>query len=163
MTIQQLFESRAFMIVVRVALGAIFFYAGAEKIINPVAFAGDVANYRLLPHVAVNLVAITLPWVEAAVGLLLVAGVWVRPSALIVTVLMLVFLAAIGQAVARGLDINCGCFGTQNARKVGLIVIGEDLLMLLAAAWLAFRAKVERVRPSNFGQESVSISTDSSR
>ncbi len=134
---------------VRVALGAVFVYAGAEKIIHPATFAGDVANYRLLPREAVNLVAITLPWIEVVAGLLLVAGAWVRPSALIVTVLMCVFLIAIGQAVARGLNINCGCFGSSAARKVGFVALGEDLLMFAAAAWLLFkrqegRGKVKR-------------------
>ena len=99
------------------------------------------ANYRLLPHELLNLLAITLPWIEVAAGLFLVLGIWKRASALVITVLMIVFLAAIGQALARGLDIRCGCFGTVEARKVGVLALGQDFLLFIAAAWLAWREK----------------------
>ena len=54
---------------------------------------------------------------------------------------MVVFLAAIGWALAHGYDIRCGCFGTVEARKVGVVALLEDGAMLAMAAWLAWRLK----------------------
>jgi uncharacterized membrane protein YphA (DoxX/SURF4 family) len=127
--------------ILRLGLGGVFVAAGALKIWDPTAFAADIGNYRLLPHEAINLLAITLPWIEVAAGLLLILGIWKRASALTITVLMIVFLAAIGQALARGLDIRCGCFGTVEARKVGVLALGQDVLLFIVAAWLAWREK----------------------
>jgi len=127
--------------ILRLIVGGVFVIAGVLKIAHPTSFANDIANYRLLPHNAVNLLAITLPWIEVVAGALLVAGTWKRASAVLITLLMIVFLIAIGQALARGLDIRCGCFGTIEARKVGVRAVEEDVALFLMAAWLAWREK----------------------
>jgi uncharacterized membrane protein YphA (DoxX/SURF4 family) len=127
--------------ILRLGVGGVFVVAGALKIWDPTAFAGDIANYRLLPHELINLLAITLPWIEVAAGLLLVLGIWKRASAVLITLMMIVFLVAIGQALARGLDIRCGCFGTVEARKVGVLAMGQDVLLFVVAAWLAWRER----------------------
>ena len=102
-------------------------------------FAQDVDNYHVPPRALGNLVAITLPWIELLAGALLVAGIWKRASALVITAMMIVFLAAIGWALAHGYDIRCGCFGTVDARKVGVLALAEDAVLLGIAAWLAGR------------------------
>jgi uncharacterized membrane protein YphA (DoxX/SURF4 family) len=56
-------------------------------------------------------VAAILPWLEIAIGLLLVAGLFVRFAGVATAALAALFIAAMGQAKARGLDISCGCFG----------------------------------------------------
>ncbi len=125
----------------RVIVGGVFVFAGTLKILDPAKFALDVENYRMLPHQFVNLFAITLPWVEFVAGILLVLGVWVRANALIMTLMTSMFLIAITQAVARGLDIQCGCFGTVDARKVGLTTLAVDAGLLFMAAWLCWRLR----------------------
>ena len=132
---------KTFNLILRLIVGGVFIAAGVLKIIDPVTFAADIGNYRLLPHEVVNLMAITLPWIEVVAGLLLVLGIWNRASALILTLLMIVFLIAIGQALARGLDIRCGCFGTIEARKVGVLALGQDVALLAMAAWLTGHSK----------------------
>ena len=132
---------KAVNLILRLVLGGVFIFAGVVKIINPTQFASDVGNYRMMPHEWLNLFAITMPWIETLVGLLLALGIWKRASAVLVAVLLVVFLAAIGQAVARGLNINCGCFGTVEGRKVGLIALAQDIAMFAAAAWLVWRDK----------------------
>ena len=129
---------KVFNFLLRLAVGGVFVAAGALKIWDPGRFAGDVANYRLLPDALVNLVAIILPWIEVLAGGLLMAGIWKRPSALLIAIMMAVFLAGIGQAVYRHLDIRCGCFSTIEARHVGLTALMEDLALFVAAAWLTF-------------------------
>lgn len=125
-------------------IGGIFVVAGALKVVAPAAFAADIANYRLVPHDWVNLVAITLPWIEVVAGGLLVAGIWRRASAGVITVLMVVFLAAIMAALARGLDVRCGCFGTLEARTVGVTALVQDVALLALAAGIYWRAKREK-------------------
>ena len=132
---------KIFNFILRLALGGIFIAAGVVKIINPAGFASDISNYPMLPHEWINLLAITLPWIEVAAGLLLITGPWKRASALAIMLMMVVFLAAISQATARGLNIKCGCFGTVEGRKVGLIALAEDTAMFFAAVWLICRER----------------------
>lgn len=127
--------------VLRCLVGAVFVFAGALKIFDPAGFAMDIANYRLMPHELINLVAIILPWLELVTGLMLVMGFWVRANALIIAGLTIVFLIAISQALVRGLDVTCGCFGTVAASEVGVKNLLIDLALLLMAAWLAWRAR----------------------
>jgi uncharacterized membrane protein YphA (DoxX/SURF4 family) len=104
-------------------------------------FAQDVANYHVPPSALGNLVAITLPWIELLAGTLLVVGIWKRASAWVITAMMVMFLVAIGWALAHGYDIRCGCFGTVDARKVGVTALAEDTALLAMAVWLAWRLK----------------------
>jgi uncharacterized membrane protein YphA (DoxX/SURF4 family) len=129
--------------VLRLIVGGVFIAAGAVKIMEPAAFAVDIGNYRLLPHELINLVAITLPWIELGAGLLLVAGFWKQASASLIALMMAVFLMAIGQALARGLDVRCGCFGTVEARKVGVVALAQDAGLFVAALWLAWHYRHE--------------------
>lgn len=122
----------------RWALGFVFIYAAIEKIAQPELFARDIANYRLLPLLAVNIVAISLPWVELLVGLALIADVRRRGAALLIGAMLIVFIVAITAALARGLDISCGCFGTATASKVGWTRLVEDFAMLFAAIALYY-------------------------
>ncbi len=123
----------------RLALGAIFILAGAEKVFDPKPFGDMVAGFQMLPNEFVNLIAIILPWLELTTGLFLVLGTWVRASALVGTLLSAVFLAAVTQAIARGLDIKCGCFGKLWESGVGLPHVGLDAAMLAASLWLLLK------------------------
>lgn len=115
----------------------VFIYAGVVKIINPSSFAEAIDNYRILPYFLVTLTAATLPWIELICGLLLILGKWIRGSSLILILLNLVFLLAIGSALARGLDISCGCFAeTGDGAKVGITRLGEDFVLLIATAFI---------------------------
>jgi len=125
--------NRYFVFLVRVLLGFLFVLAAMEKIAQPEAFAKNISYYRLLPTGSINILAIVLPWIELLAGLFLLMGLVVRGSSLLITVLLGVFILAIGISIARGLDISCGCFGTTSARKVGWTTLAEDLLMLAGA------------------------------
>jgi uncharacterized membrane protein YphA (DoxX/SURF4 family) len=95
----------------RLLLGGVFLVAGLLKIPDPAAAVRAVRAYRLLPEALVAPVAFGLPVVEIAVGLALIVGVFVRTAAIASAVLLVVFLAGVGSAWARGLQIDCGCFG----------------------------------------------------
>lgn len=97
-------------LLLRLVLGAVFLYAGIGKALDPAGFSQAIANYVILPDRLVAPVAIVLPWVEIAAGLSLVSGMLLPGGAIMVAVLMIVFSCALGFALARGLDISCGCF-----------------------------------------------------
>ncbi|MGY1618899.1 MauE/DoxX family redox-associated membrane protein [Geodermatophilus sp. SYSU D00691] len=95
----------------RLVLGGLLLVAGVLKLPDPAAAVRAVRAYRLLPEALVGPVAFGLPVLEIAVGLALLAGVFVRTAALSAAVLLAVFTAAVASAWARGLRIDCGCFG----------------------------------------------------
>ena len=114
----------------QIAIGLIFIVAGLAKIGDAAAFAKQVHNFRIAPVVLENLVAATLPWVELVAGVSLVIGLRARAGAVITTSLMAVFTLAVIAAVAKGLDIDCGCFGTSDGQAVGLTKIAQNFGML---------------------------------
>jgi putative oxidoreductase len=131
---------RVIELAARIVVGLVFLLYGLDKITHPDNFARAIANYRLLPEALVNLVAVTLPWVECVCGLLLLAGQWVRSAALVSAFLLSVFVVAVSITLARGLDIACGCLDADAGRKVGMKLLVEDLLLLGAAAVLVLKA-----------------------
>ncbi|HYR03573.1 MAG TPA: MauE/DoxX family redox-associated membrane protein [Syntrophobacteria bacterium] len=120
----------------RVVLGCIFIVASLDKIIHPELFARTVYNYQLLPEVAVNVVALWIPWLELVGGVFLLLGFWIPGSVLLVTGLLLVFLGALGFNLARGLDVACGCFSTSSKDPVTGFTLLRDSLFLVVALYL---------------------------
>jgi len=104
--------SPAVSAIFRLFLGAIFLYAGVVKGLDPPGFAQAIYNYRILPGWIINPMAILMPWIEVVVGVSLLLGVWVPGGSLLASGLLAVFAAALGLNMARGLDIECGCFST---------------------------------------------------
>lgn len=95
----------------RLALGGVIFVAGAIKIPTPYKAAAAMRAYELLPNSLASFFGYILPWFEVGLGLLLLLGVATRFSGLIGALLMVLFIGAIASAWARGLSIDCGCFG----------------------------------------------------
>ncbi len=126
-------------VVVRIGLGAVFVYAGILKIIDPVAFAGSVAAYKILPYNLNFLVAAILPWIETICGVLLIAGYRVKAAACIVLAMNLVFMAALASTMVRGLNIDCGCFRQGGEKTPAWMAILRDVLFLAAAVYLVRR------------------------
>ena len=119
---------------IRVSLGAIFIYAALPKIADPVAFAGSVANYRILPYFWSYLAAAVLPFLELICGLLLVSGYRVKTGALIIAALNVAFMAALVSVIVRGLDIDCGCFKQGGSKTSPWIALGRDAIFLAMTA-----------------------------
>ena len=127
-------------LMLRLLLGAVFLYASFDKILHPEAFAQAVYNYQILPDSTVNLVALTLPWLELILGLCLLSGFWLPGTTIISTGLLTVFIGAMVYNDIRGLDIHCGCFSTEITEgPAGLSTLIRDILFLIASAYLASR------------------------
>lgn len=127
--------------VFRLALALVFAYAAIEKIIDPAAFAQSIDNYRLFPAFSIGPLAIVLPWLEMITALaVIIGGPWKRPAALILGVLLISFILAVGFNLARGLDFECGCFGSADGgRRAGLTLLIQDALLLICAFGLIWR------------------------
>lgn len=125
----------------RLAVGGSFVLAAGLKIVDPAKFAVDVGNYRLVPHELNNLVAIIVPWVEMVAGLAVIFGIWLRAAALVITGLTTMFFFVILSALARGLNMECGCFGTVGGQHVGLVNLAIDSTLFFLAITLVLRSK----------------------
>ncbi|WP_432892595.1 DoxX family protein [Kribbella sp. CA-245084] len=127
-------------LVARLVLGSVMLVAGALKVTDPETAAQAVRAYELLPSSLVQPVGWGLPFLEIAIGLLLIVGFGVRTSAVAAGVFMIVFIAAVSSAWARGLSIDCGCFGGGGQVAAGqtkyLQEILRDVGLLALAVWL---------------------------
>lgn len=131
------FSHPALLWVLRLILAGVFLYAGVLKIIKPQEFADNIAQYQLLPEALINIIALSLPFFECAVGLLLLSGKCDRLASGGIILMCLVFGVALISAIARGLVIDCGCFGSSEPSKWSAWwALGRDILLLIGALWL---------------------------
>lgn len=130
-------------LIARLVLGAVFLVAGGLKVTTPEASAKATQAYQVLPHDLAAYVGYALPTIEVVLGLLLVLGLFTRVGAVVASMLLVVFIAGIAQAWARGLTIDCGCFGGGGqvaADEVSYLPrILEDLGLLACGLWLSWR------------------------
>ena len=128
-------------LVIRIAAAAVWLVAGAAKVGELQHFHAQVDQYRLLPSALEAPFAYTLPLLELAVGFYLLVGLLTRIVALLGCFLMVLFLVAQAQAWARGLSLDCGCFGSLTHERVGAETIFRDLALglptLVMALWPA--------------------------
>jgi uncharacterized membrane protein YphA (DoxX/SURF4 family) len=103
----------------RLTLGGVFVYASFHKILHPYESAEVVYSYLILPDELVNLTAILLPWLELCMGLFLILDLFLPGTAFMSSILLAVFFAALAFNLARGLDIDCGCFATSASPSAG--------------------------------------------
>ncbi len=121
----------------RALLAIVFLWAGGAKAWDRQAFVVAVDSYRLLARPLVTPVATALPWIEIAVGGFLALGLFVQFAGAASAVLVATFLVALGQAMARGLPIDCGCFGGGGVGPgVTWWDIGRDVPLLVAGLYL---------------------------
>lgn len=120
---------------------------------DPSVFALLLNNYKLLPSWAINPIAILLPWLEVVAGTCLLLGFWAIGSALLVSILLFVFTAALSINLARGLDISCGCFSLSDRtdtinwlyilRDLGFLFMGIHVFLFESG----FRSLVKKKNP----------------
>lgn len=145
-TLVWIVANRNVVLIGRWLLGVMFIASALGKIVDPSAFADNVAAYRLLPVQFVNLLAMVMPWLELLVGLSLVNKVNFRSGALLAVLLNVVFIAAAASAVARGLDIECGCI-TIARSKVGWSLIARDAVFVVLASVVLLHSDRPAVSP----------------
>lgn len=131
----------------RLLIGSVLLAAGGLKAFEPSQAANAMAAYKILPTKTAHILGYALPWLEIAIGVLLIIGVSVRMFAAISSVLMGFFIAAIISIWARGILIDCGCFGgggeidpikAAEVHRKYAIEIARDFGLALTAIYLYF-------------------------
>jgi len=141
-------SNKYFLLAIRIIVGGVFIYASLDKLMNQEEFSKAIYNYKFLPGAFINIFAIIIPYLELIAGLFLVSGIFVRGSSLIIIILLVLFIVALGQAYARGLDINCACFELKkelensNQKSDILQRIIEDFLLLAASIIIFIKSKI---------------------
>lgn len=129
--------------VARVGLGALFVYASWHKIGSPGTFAHEIHNYKFLPVALVNPFAIVIPWLELFCGVALIINRWTKAAAALVALMMMAFTIAVASAVARDLNIACGCFKTGGSSATWWTVARDVALTALAVlVWLRSMGRI---------------------
>jgi len=116
----------------RIVVGGVFIAASVHKIADPEGFAVAIFRYQLVPHGAINLLAVFLPWVELLAGVAVIAAPRFRDGAAILIVGMLaVFMFGIANALHRGIDISCGCFtSSPSSGRVGWLSLLRNAVLI---------------------------------
>lgn len=126
--------------IVDVLIGGVFIYAGVLKLMDPVQFAYDIDNYKILPWTVGVALAFYLPWVELLAGVAVIVHRFYRGALSILLALIAIFIAATIAAKARGLDITCGCFGHASQHWSFPAHMAVDLAIFAALLLLVFRS-----------------------
>lgn len=123
---------------IKLMLGATFVYASYHKIADPAGFAKILYGYGIFPDFSINILAITIPFVELTAGFSLIFGLFPRSALMLINVLLLGFILVIGFNLLRGHQFDCGCFSfsshSQPWSNIHLLV--RDILMLGAGIYL---------------------------
>jgi putative oxidoreductase len=128
-------------LVSRLVLGGVFLYAGASKVFYPGGLAASIRSYGLgLPEWFVTLSAYALPPLEVLLGFYLLVGLFTRASAWTANGMMILFTVALAQGALRGLEIDCGCFGSASGAEASNLWVDlvRDLGLLALGLQLAF-------------------------
>ena len=123
-------------VLVRIALGLLFVFAGATKAYDPGAFAIEIHRYNLIPWFPGALASIYLPWLEILLGVLLILKRFERGALLLITGLLILFTLALASATYRGLGIDCGCFGKAFAATGTIFPLVRNFLLLVLTGFL---------------------------
>jgi len=133
-------------IVARLLVGGVWVVAGLLKLPDPAEGVRAVRAYQLLPESVVPTVGHGLPVLEIVVGACLLLGVLTRPAAVLSALMLAAFVVGISSAWARGLQIDCGCFGGGDNPAADAVAqypwdIARDVGLLLLSGWLAWRPR----------------------
>ena len=126
--------------IVDFVLAGIFIYAGIIKALDPVQFASDIDNYKILPWMVSVALAFYLPWLEILCALGLVFRFLYRGALAILVLSIVIFTSATIAAKVRGLDITCGCFGHASQNWSFPTHLATNLSILAALLVLSFKA-----------------------
>ena len=133
--------------IVALIVGGIFIYAGVIKAVDPLRFAIDIDNYKMLPWAIGVRLAFYLPWLEMLCGLALILRFFYRGGLSILTALTFIFIAASIMAKVRGLDITCGCFGhaSKDWSFTTHLAVDFAILVALVTLWISNRAQQQEL------------------
>lgn len=113
-------------------VGGVFIWAGLLKIFDPLGFAQGIANYKAFPLGMSFFPALLLPWIEVICGFFLIFGIFLKASAILLSGFLTVFLVLIVVTILRGLDIDCGCFGSLSGKADYKLLLVDSVLLFFS-------------------------------
>jgi uncharacterized membrane protein YphA (DoxX/SURF4 family) len=129
-------KSRFIFLGARWILGVVFIYASYGKLLHPKEFADIIYHYQILPDSLINVTALFLPWLELLLGIFLIIGFWMPGTVVWCNILLVLYIGALSFNLARGLDIDCGCFSTAGGRSINIETILWDIVFLALSIYL---------------------------
>ncbi|MBK5102228.1 MAG: DoxX family membrane protein [Desulfobacteraceae bacterium] len=126
--------------ILRLYIAGVFIYASMYKFNYTAQFAESIASYQIAPYWAINIVAVTLPWVELISGILLIAGFRSRSATVVIGSLLIFFTLAIIVNLMRGNYISCGCFQATGG-TISWWIVGRDIIWLMMTIQVFFYDK----------------------
>jgi len=131
-------------ICLRLLVGGLFIYSGILKVSAPLPFADSIVGFQIVPPFLVSGIAIGLPPLEIFLGAMLVSGWQARAASFGVLILSVLFFLILLQALARGLQVDCGCFGSGEPSVLKMwMAAGRDALLIAASVCL-YRSASEK-------------------
>lgn len=129
--------------IIKLILGISFVYASFHKIQNPQAFAKILYGYDIFPDISINILAITIPFIELIAGFSLISGWFPRSALLIINVFLVLFVLIIGFNLIRGHQFDCGCFAfaSENQTASNIYLLIRDVFMLAGGIFLYKKIK----------------------
>lgn len=129
------------ILLLRLTLSAVFFWAAIPKLQDPASFATALQNYKLFPNELVAYLAVIVPTTEVLVAICLLWTPWSRAAALISLCMYVIFSISVSQAIVRGIDLSCGCFGS-NESRVSWWQVGRNIVLAGFSCWVTFSPMV---------------------
>lgn len=117
-------------------LGGVFVYAGLLKLLDPGLFLLSLRSYHLFPDPFAAWIALGLPWLETLAGVALATGWFHRGGLWILNALLSGFIVVLLISFARGLDVDCGCFGGIKGNYSMHVTLARDIVLLGIGWWL---------------------------
>jgi uncharacterized membrane protein YphA (DoxX/SURF4 family) len=146
---KNILTSEYLSLALRVYMAWIFLQAGLGKIPDPALFAENVADYRIIPHFAVNLVALVLPWMELICAFFLFFGLRTKATATILSGLLVMFTFFVIVNIFRGVSMNCGCFDNVG-EPIGWTKVTQNTIWLLMTVQIYFFDRINFFRGSGY-------------
>ena len=126
-------------LIARIALGLVFLAAGALKIGHASDLAATITAFGFgLPPVLVAIAAIALPPFELLLGVYLIGGWLLEATSIVASAMLLLFIGVVASVVARGLHVNCGCFGAADSAPATWWTVARDAVFLIPAIYLVW-------------------------
>lgn len=142
-------KESVFLLALRIGLAGVFAFAAYQKLKSPAAlleFSNAIEAFKLIGAEQQHLITIAtyaVPWAEALCAAFLLIGLWTRAAALLLSVALAGFIAAILSALDRGLDFPCGCFGKINfpcsPKSLTMCGVWRNVALLVPAVYILAR------------------------
>ncbi|WP_299982589.1 MauE/DoxX family redox-associated membrane protein [Desulfobacula sp.] len=136
------------LFLIKLILGITFIYAGYHKIADPAGFAKILYGYAIFPGGSINILAISIPFIELIAGFCLIFNILSRSSLLLINTMLLGFILMIGFNLLRGHQFDCGCFSFSSQPQTisNIYLLIRDLLLLLSGIYLWMKTKTGVLR-----------------